>query len=152
MAGQTQINFGELRRAHRQARRQAKLARVLSPYAFAGALDQPVRWHLFYDGTRVMSVACAGTGKTRSWSEGPSLSVAELGQTEVLQARAKQLLQQRKSAGLGVVLHLADQLDQGIVQEEFENPELFEHANALVRENPARVVTDLSDDLDPSIQ
>jgi hypothetical protein len=134
------------------ARRQAKLRRVLSSYAFASALDQPVCWHLFYDGTRVVSVVCAGTGKTRSWSEGPSLSVAELGQAEVLQARAKQLLQQRKNTGLGVVLHLADQLDQGIVQEEFENPELFEHANALVRENPGRVVTDLSDDLDPSIQ
>jgi hypothetical protein len=152
MSQQASSKFSDLRAAHRVARRQAKLARVLSPYAFAGALDQPVRWHMFYDGTRVMSVVCAGAGKTRSWSEGPSLSVAELGQAEVLQARAKQLLQQRKCAGLGVVLHLADQLDQGIVQEEFENPELFEHANALVRENPTRVVTDLSDDLDPSIQ
>jgi hypothetical protein len=111
-----------------------------------------MRWHLFYDGARVVSVVCAGTGKTRSWSEGPSLSVAELGQAEVLQARVKQLLQQRKCAGLGVILHLADQLDQGIVQEEFENPELFERASALVRESPARVVTDLSEDLDPSIQ
>jgi hypothetical protein len=111
-----------------------------------------VRWHLFYDGTRVVSVVCAATGKTRSWSAGPSLTVTELGQPEVLQAQAKDLLQQRKDKGLGVVLHLADQLDQGIVQEEFENPELFEHANALVRENPARVVTDLSNDLDPSIQ
>jgi hypothetical protein len=152
MSQQASSKFSDLRAAHRMARRQAKLARALSPNAFAGALDQPVRWHLFYEGTRVVSVVCAGKGQTRSWSEGPSLSVAELGQAEVLQARAKQLLQPRKNAGLGVVLHLADQLDQGIVQEEFENPELFEHANALVRENPGRVVTDLSDDLDPSIQ
>src|SRR5258708_21452863 len=152
MSRQAGLKFSEIRAAHRQARRQAKLRRVLSSYAFAGALDQLVRWHLFYDGTRVVSVVCAGTGKARSWSEGPSLSVAELGQAEVLQARAKQVLQQQKNGGLSVVLHLGDQLDQGIVQEEFENPELFEHASALVRENPARVVSDRSDDLDPAAQ
>src|SRR5258708_25826616 len=152
MSQQASLKFSDLRATHRAARRQAKLARVLSPYAFAGALDQPVRWHLFYDGNRVVSVACSGTKQTRSWSAGPGLTAAELGQPEVLQARAKELLQQQKEAGLGVVLHLADQLDQGIVQEEFENPELFEHANDLVRESPARIVTDLSDDLDPSIQ
>ena len=152
MAGQTQINFGELRKAHRQARRQARLKRVLSPYAFAGALDQPVRWHLLYDGNRVLSAMCSGIGKTRSWSAGPVVSVADIGQPEILQTRAKELLQQGKHAGLGVVLHLADHLDQGIVQEEFENPELFKHASALVRENPSGVVTDHSDDLDPAAQ
>jgi hypothetical protein len=152
MSQQTSSKFSDLRAAHRQARRQAKLRRVLSSYAFADALDQPVRWHLFYDGSRLVSVACAGSKQARSWFEGPSLSVAELGQPEVLQARAKDLLQQQKDKGLGVVLHLADQLDQGIVQEEFENPEVFEHANALVRENSSRVVTDLSEDPDPSIQ
>jgi hypothetical protein len=152
MSQPASLKFSDLRATHRLARRQARIRRVLSSCAFANALEQPVRWHLFYDGTRLVSVVCAGTGKTRSWSEGPSLSIAELGQTEVLQARVKQFLQQRKCAGLGVILHLADQLDQGIVQEEFENPELFEHANALVRENPARIVTDLSDELDPSIQ
>jgi hypothetical protein len=152
MSQQASLKFSDLRVAHRRARRQAKLRRVFSPYAFTGALEQPVRWHLFFDGSRLVSVVCAGSKQTRSWSEGPSLSVAELGQAEVLQARAKELLQQRKHAGLGVVLHLADQLDQGIVQEEFENPELFEEANALVRENPDRVVADISEDLNPSVQ
>jgi hypothetical protein len=152
MSQQASLKFSDLRAAHRLARRQARLTRVLSRYAFAGALDQPVRWHLLYDGKHVVSVVCAGAHKTRSWSPGPRLSAAELGQPEVLQARAKELLQQGKNAGLGVVLHLADQLDQGILQEEFENPELYEQAKVLVRENPSRVVTDLSDDLDPSIQ
>jgi hypothetical protein len=152
MSQQTNLKFSDLRAAHRQARRQARSKRVLSPYAFAGALDQPARWHLCYDGNRVVSVVCAGIGETRSWSTGPVVNVADLAQPEVLQARAKELLQQQKSGGLGVVLHLADQLDQGIVQEEFENPELFEHASALVRENPSRVVSDCSDELDPAAQ
>jgi hypothetical protein len=146
------IKFSELRTLQRQARRQARLRRILSPYAFAGALDQPVRWHLFYDGGRVVSVVSDGTNKTRSWSAGPNVSATDLGQPEVLQARVKDLLQQHKSAGLGIVLHLADQVDQGIVDEEFENPELFEEASALVRENPARVVADISEDLNPSVQ
>jgi hypothetical protein len=151
MVQQTKLKFSDLRFAHRAARRQARLKRVLSRYAFAGALDQPVRWHLFYDGNCVVSAVCGGTGETRSWSVGPAVSVAEVGQADVLQARAKEL-QQRKYAGLGVVLHLADHLDQGIVHEEFENPEFFEHASALIRETPERVVTDLSEHADPTIQ
>jgi hypothetical protein len=152
MSQQTNLKFSELRAARRQARRQARLKRVLSPCAFAGTLDQPVRWHLFYDGDRVVSVVCTGVGRTRSWSAGPVVSVADLTHPEVLEALAKELLQQQKGGGLGMVLHLADQLDQGIVQEEFENPEVFEHASALVRENPSRVVTDHSDGLDTAIQ
>jgi hypothetical protein len=145
-------NLSELRSVHRQARRQAKLRRILSPYAFASALEQPVRWHLFCDDNRVVSVVCTGAGKTRSWSSGPVVSAAELGQAELLRARVNELLQQRKGGGLGVVLHLADEFDQGIVREEFENPELFQEASALVRENPGRVVTDLPDEPDPSTQ
>ena len=146
------LTFSELRTAHRLARRQARIKRILSRHAFAGTLDQPIRWHLFYDGTCVVSAVSAGTGKTRSWSAGPRLSIAELGQPEILQSRAKEILQRQKKAGIGVVLHLADQLDQGIVQKEFENPELFEQANAMVRANPDRVVADLSGDSDPSSQ
>ena len=71
MTQQPNLKLSDLRLAHRVARRQAKLARVLSPYAFAGALDQPVRWHLFYDGNRVVSVVCSGTEQTRSWSGVP---------------------------------------------------------------------------------
>jgi hypothetical protein len=152
MSQSASLKFSDLRTAHRVARRQAKLRRILSSYAFAGTLNQPVRWHLFYDGSRVASVVCAGTGKTHSWSTGPIVSATELGQPQFLQTRAKELLQQHKGVGLGIVLHLADQFDQGIVQEEFENPELFEEARALVRENPVRVVTDLPDEADPSIQ
>jgi len=149
---QAKLTFSELRTAHRVARRQARIRRILSRNAFAGALDQPIRWHLFYDGTRVVSAVSTGTGKTRIWSSGPQLSAAELGQPEILQSRTKEILRRQKKDGLGVVLHLADGLDQGIVQHEFENPELFEQANASVRENPARVVADLSDNVDPSIQ
>jgi hypothetical protein len=146
------INFSELSKAHRMARGQARLKRVLAPYAFAGPRDQPTRWHLFYDGARVVSAVCTGTGKTRTWSAGPAMSVDDLGNPEILQTRVGKLSKQGKRAGLGILLHLGDQLDQGLVQEEFENPEFFEHADSLVRESPFRVVTDLSDYLDPTIQ
>jgi hypothetical protein len=152
MSQRATLKFSDLRAFHRQARRQARVKRILSRHAFAEALDQPIRWHLFYDGTCVISTVSTGTGKTRSWLAGPKLSVAELEQPETLKSRTKEILQQHKRAGLGVILHLADQLDQGIVQKEFEDPELFEQASGLVRESPARVVADLSDDLDPSIQ
>jgi hypothetical protein len=111
-----------------------------------------MRWHLFYDGNRVVSVVCSGTDNARSWSAGPVISVEELGKPGALHARAKELLQRQKNAGLGVVLHLADQLDQGIVQQEFASPESFGAGSALVRENPAQVVSDVSEDLDPAIQ
>jgi hypothetical protein len=142
----------ELFNIYRFARVQAKLRRVLSPTAFAGTLDQPSRWHLFYDGKRFASVLCSGTDETRSWSAGPFVSAAELEEPQALRSRAKELLESQKSAGLGIVLHLADALDQGIVQQEFANPELFEQARALIRETPDQVVTDLPDDLERAVQ
>jgi hypothetical protein len=144
-------------KVYRSARSQAKLKRLLSPDAFAVALEQPKRWHLFYDGLQVISVIAQGKGSTRVWSEGPPMTVAELKRSEALQTRAKELRRQTTSekggySGFGVVLHLADQLDQGIVDEEFENPEFFEQASALIRETPSRVVTDLSEEIDPTFQ
>jgi hypothetical protein len=149
--------FSDLRAAHRSARRQASLRRVLSKYAFGGPLDQAVRWHLFYDGERVISVVAQGRGATLTWSQGPAMESAELGKADRLQALAKELphglkLSMINQTSLGVILHLADEIDVGIVQEAFENPELFDQARALVRETPSDVVTDLSTDQDPTIQ
>jgi hypothetical protein len=149
--------LSELRTAHRSARRQASLKRVLSRSAFGGPLDQTIRWHLFYDGKGVISAVAEGKGAALTWSEGPALEAGELGQPDRLRALAKELshrlkLSVRDQTSLGVVLHLADDLDVGIVQEAYENPELFEQARALVRETPAEVVTDLSTDQDPAIQ
>src|SRR5271154_3461614 len=149
--------LSELRPAHRSARRQASLKRVLSKSAFGGPLDQTVRWHLFYDGKAVISAVAEGKGAALTWSEGPALQPAELGQPDRLRALTKELshglkLSVRDQTSLGVVLHLADDLDVGIVQEAYENPELFEQARGLVRETPAEVVTDLSTDQDPAIQ
>jgi hypothetical protein len=149
--------LSDLRAAHRSARRQARLRRMLSRYAFGGPLDQAVRWHLFYDGKQVLSVVAQGRGATLAWSPGPALETADLGKADRLQALAKELLHGLKLSmgnrnSLGVVLHLADEIDVGIVQEAFENPELFDQARALVRESPADVVTDLSTDQGPGIQ
>jgi hypothetical protein len=149
--------LSDLRAAHRSARRQARLRRMLSRYAFGGPLDQAVRWHLFYDGKQVLSVVAQGRGATLAWSPGPALEAAELGKADRLQALAEELLHGLKLPigdrnSLGVILHLADEIDVGIVQEAFENPELFEQARALVREIPADVVTDLSTDQGPAIQ
>jgi hypothetical protein len=149
--------FSDFRATHRSARRQASLRRVLSRSAFAGPLEQAVRWHLFYDGKGVISAVAEGNGATLTWSEGPTVESGELNQPDRLRALAKDLshglkLSVRDQTSLGVVLHLADDLDVGIVQESFENPELFEQARALVRETPAEVVTDLSADQEPGIQ
>jgi hypothetical protein len=149
--------FSDLRAAHRSARRQASLRRVLSRSAFGSPLDQTVRWHIFYDGKGVISAVAQGNGATLFWSQGPAMEASDLGQPDRLQILAKELshglkLSVRDQTSLGVILHLADDLDVGIVQEAFENPELFEQARALVRETPAEVVTDLSTDQTPAIQ
>jgi len=147
----------DLRAAHRSARRQASLRRVFSRYAFGGPLDQAVRWHLYYDGERVISVVAQGKGATLSWAQGPAMEIAELGKADRLQGLSKELshalkLSIHNQTSFGVVLHLADEIDVGIVQEAFANPELFEQATALIRETPTEVVTDLAADQDPAIQ
>jgi hypothetical protein len=147
------INLSSLRAAHRSARRQSTLKRVLSKYAFGSPLDQSVRWHLFYDGKVVISAVARGKGATLSWTKGPAMEAVELGKADRLQTLAQELkLSMRDQSSLGFVLHLADEIDVGIVQEGFANPELFEQARALVRETPSEVVTDVPTDQDPAIQ
>jgi hypothetical protein len=147
------INLSNLRTAHRSARRQSTLRRVLSKYAFGSPLDQGVRWHLFYDGKGVISSVARGKGATLSWTKGPAMEAVELGQADRLQTLAQELkISMRDQSSLGIVLHLADEIDVGIVQEGFANPEVFEQARALVRETPSEVVTDLPTDQDPGIQ
>jgi hypothetical protein len=147
------INLSSLRAAHRSARRQSTLRRVLSKYAFGSPLDQSVRWHLFYDGKEVISAVARGKGATLSWTKGPAMEAVELGKADRLQTLAQELkLSMRDQSSLGFVLHLADEIDVGIVQESFANPELFEQARALVRETPSEVVTDVPTDQDPAIQ
>jgi hypothetical protein len=147
------INLSDLRTAHRSARRQSTIRRVLSKYAFGGPLDQSVRWHLFYDGKVVVSAVARGKGAALAWTKGPAVQAVELGQGDRLQALAQELkISMRDQSSLGAVLHLADEIDVGIVQESFANPELFEQARALVRETPSEVVTDLPADQDPAIQ
>jgi hypothetical protein len=120
-------------------------------------MEQAVRWHLFYDGERVISAVAQGMGAKLSWSKGPPIEVAELGDAGRLQALAKDSsralkLSRSQQSSIGFILHLADEIDVGIVQEAFENPELFEQARNVVRETPSEVVTDLAGDPDPAIQ
>jgi hypothetical protein len=119
------INLSNLRTAHRSARRQSTLRRVLSKYAFGSPLDQGVRWHLFYDGKGVISSVARGKGATLSWTKGPAMEAVELGQADRLQTLAQELkISMRDQSSLGIVLHLADEIDVGIVQEGFANPEV----------------------------
>src|ERR1700733_10252409 len=97
------INLSDLRTLHRSARRQSTLRRVLSKYAFGGPLDQVVRWHLFYDGKEVISAVARGRGPTLSWTKGPAMEAAELGQADRLQALAQELkISMRDQSSLGL--------------------------------------------------
>jgi len=139
--------FSDLRAWHRSARRQARLKRILSPFAFAGATERSLRWHLFYDGKNVVSAVVFGSGADRSWNEGPAVAAEDLHQPDKLKALAKELLQawqtpNRKHVDLGVILHLADGIECDLVREDFENPALYEQASAMIRENPGDVLAD----------
>ena len=143
--------FSELCASRRSARRQARLKRILSPFAFAGAFKQPLRWHIFHDGTNVISALVFGFGTNRSWHQGPALSADQLRQPEKLKIVAKEVLQRwqtpnRKHVGLGVILHLADEIKLDFVREDFEKPTIYEHADALIRENPGDVLADFCPD------
>ncbi|HTD14003.1 MAG TPA: hypothetical protein VK673_02435 [Chthoniobacterales bacterium] len=151
MSKQQKLSLSDLRVAHRSARRQARLKRLLSPVAFADALQQPLRWHLFYDGRNVGSAIVFGFGTNRSWHEGPTLSTDDLDQPDKLKAIAQELFRRwqtpgRKNLGFGVIVHLADELGLDFVREDFENPELHAQAAAIIRENPGEVVADFCSD------
>src|SRR5215469_4715813 len=122
MSEQSKLKFSDLRAAHRQARRQARLGRVFSPYAFAGVLNRPIRWHLYFDGREVSSTLCRVRAGTLEWSKGQEISAAELFQKEILREKCLEIAGGKTAdlSKLGVVLHLADQVEPGIVFENYE--------------------------------
>ncbi|MBV8900297.1 MAG: hypothetical protein JOY92_09330 [Verrucomicrobia bacterium] len=140
----------DLADAHRLACRRAKLRRVLSKVAFEPAEKQPLRWHLFFDGIRLTSALAVGDPVgTPIWKSGPDASEAGLTQPELLMKCISELRSQHKGTWeVGLILHLADHLESGIVHESYENPETFPEASKMVCEAPDRVVTGLSGTLE----
>jgi hypothetical protein len=154
MFRQSKLKISDLRVAHHQARRQAPLKRVLSPYAFAGALDQPIRWHLCFDGREVSSSLCRVKPGAVEWLKGPEISPADLLQKEILREKCREIAG-GKIAGLsklGVVLHLAEQIEPGIVFESYEKPENRAEAEAAVRDFPGSVIAGLGESAERTAQ
>lgn len=140
----------DLAGAHRLACRRAKLRRVLSKVAFEPAEKQPLRWHLFSDGACLTSALTAGDpAGTSVWKPGPDVSEPGLTQAELLMKGINELRSQQKGTlEAGIILHLADHLESGIVHEQYENPEMFVEASKMVCEAPERVITGLNGTLD----
>ncbi|MBW0000339.1 MAG: hypothetical protein JO015_14660 [Verrucomicrobia bacterium] len=139
--------FQDLAGAHRLARQRAKLRRVLSKVAFEPAEKQPIRWHLFFDGERLTSALTFGDPAGPSvWKPGPDFSATGLSPSDFLLKCVTDLRSQQKGAlELGIILHLADHFESGIVHEEYENPESFLEASKIICETPNRVVAGLSE-------
>jgi hypothetical protein len=144
----------DLASAHRLACRRAKLRRVLSKVAFEPAEKRPLRWHLFFDGERLTSALTFGDPAGPSvWKPGPDFSVTGLTPSDFLLKCVTELRSQQKGAPeLGVILHLADHLESGIVHEEYENPETFLEASKVICEAPNQVVTGLSEAVERASQ
>jgi hypothetical protein len=147
MTQQSKFKFSDLRAAYLQARRQATLGRVISPSAFAVVLNQPTRWHLHFDGREVSSTLCRVNVGTLEWLKGPEISPAELFQKEIVQEKCREIAGGKTAdlSRLGLIVHLADQVERGIVFENFEKPETHADAEAAVLDFPGSVIAGLGE-------
>src|ERR1700751_5190787 len=154
MSQQTNLKFSELRAAHRSAKKSAKIGRVLSRGSFEAAENQPARWHLHFDGREVSSTLCRVKAGALEWLKGPEISPADLLQKEILQEKCREIAGGKTAdlSKLGVVLHLADQVEPGIVFESYEKPEAHADAQVAVRDFPGSVIAGLGECVERTAQ
>jgi len=137
--------FSELVSNHRTARKYSRIRRVLSRESFERAESQPIRWHLYFDGADVNSIVCRAGEGVLEWVKGPEIGLSELSQNEILREKCREIVGGKTAnlSKLGVVLHLADEVEPGIVFEDYEKPETYTNAQVTVRDFPGKVVAGL---------
>jgi hypothetical protein len=140
--------------AHRAAKRYARLGRVLSRGSFEAAENQPVRWHLHFEGREVSSALCRVKAGALEWLKGPEISPAELLQKEILREKCREIAGGKTGdlSKLGIVLHVADQIEPGIVFENYEKAENHADAQAAVRDFPGSVIGGLGECVERTTQ
>jgi hypothetical protein len=146
--------LSELAQAHRAAKKYARLGRILSRGSFEAAENQPARWHLHFDGREVSSALCRVKAGALEWLKGPEIAPAELLQKEILQEKCREIAGGKTAdlTKLGVVLHLGDQVEPGIVFESYEKPESHADAQAAVRNFPGSVIAGLGECVERTAQ
>jgi hypothetical protein len=146
--------LSELAEAHRTAKKYARIGRVFSRGSFEAADNQPVRWHLHFDGREVSSALSRVKAGGVEWLKGPEISSAELLEKEILREKCREIAGSKTAdlSKLGVVLHLADQVERGIVFESYEKPENHADAEAAVRDFPGSVVAGLGECVERTAQ
>jgi hypothetical protein len=154
MSQQANLKFSDLRAAHRSAKKYAKIGRVLSRGSFEAAENQPARWHLHFDGREVISTLCRVKAGGLEWWKGPEISAAELLQKEILREKCREIAGGKTAdlSKLGLILHLADQVEPGIVFEDYEKPETHGHAGVAVRDFPGSVIAGLGESVERTAQ
>jgi hypothetical protein len=154
MSQQTKLKFSDLRTAHRSAKKYARIGRILSRGSFEAAENQPARWHLHFDGREVNSTLCRVKAGASEWLKGPEISPAELLQKEILREKCLKIAGGKTGdlSRLGVVLHLADQVEPGIVFEGYEKPESHADAQSAVRDFPGSVIAGLGEGVERTAQ
>ena len=98
-----------------------------------------------------------GKGAALSWSEGPALEAAELGQPDRLQALAKEFshglkLSMRDQTSLGSFFTSPMTSMSGLSRKHSRIPNCSSRPALWYEKRPSEVVTDLSTDQDPAIQ
>ena len=146
--------LSELAEAHCTAKKYARIARVLSRGSFEAAENQPARWHIHFDGREVNSALCRVKDGALEWLKGPEISPAELLQKEILREKCREIAGGKTAdlSKLGVVLHLADQVEPGIVFESYEKPESHADAQVAVRDFPGSVIAGLGEYVERAAQ
>jgi hypothetical protein len=154
MANRVIPTLSKLAEAHRAAKKYVRIGRVLSRGSFEAAEDQPLRWHLYFDGRELHSAVCRAKDGVREWLKGPEIFPADLLQKEILQAKCEEITGGKKAdlSKVGIILHLADQIEPGIVFESYEKPETHAGAQIVVREIPGKVIAGLGENAERTAQ
>lgn len=125
-----------------KAKQQAKLSRLLNPYAHKSALEQPTRWHLVVRKDKVISFVATGFGTHTKWKHGPVVTLTDLGSSERCQALASQVAGSARKpwSGVGIIVHAAAHISVTDVTKGYGGVDRMQEAARAAVETPGEIV------------
>jgi hypothetical protein len=134
------LSLGE---QYKQVGKQSNMRRLTKPAYTRLPEDQPVRWHIWYDGTEVISLLCDSTG----WQDGPQLKVGEFIGGEGLSETVESILSGtygKPYDGVGVIVHNADTQSLDAVVAKYDTMDRFSAVAVLAEDDPKQVILGIS--------
>jgi hypothetical protein len=129
---------------YKTAAANTSLGRFLNPATWLPAFRMPLRLHIWTDGSSVRT-AVYFQGR---WTQGPDIDYQETKEGDILAVHVREIAERgyggKRVSGIGVILHVADELATCPLRDEFLEESELRYAQTAILTEPQTIVDDIA--------